>query len=285
MLSEATREKLAATSGPPTNLEEFGKQWGVVEVEWKDLNVKGSDLPKAAYGRAAANLAVVDGMVLPKDSGYKIVLNSNRARSRFSWAHEIGHIIVQSDPSVLARFGHEKLSHKSLEKLCDKIAAEILMPEELFLQHMYQQGLSLANVPYLASVFDSSMLSTALRFTDLLPFPAVLSVWETVSNHLTYSWPHENHLCRPCRFGIPKGTRAKGTGWTGPHMAFKSSNVVPTEEPFLMTRRSRGGESHKWQSFPTESVGVGSYENRYVLSLSYVDVPSTGKVNNSEPLT
>ena len=226
-------------------------------------------------------------MVLPKGSGYKVILNSNSiaVRARFSWAHELGHIILQSGSLARPQFRGARPSHKEVEALCDKIAAEILMPEELFLHHMSQQENSLAAVPKLSQVFDSSILSTAIRFTDLLPMPTVLSVWKADSNQLKFSWPHANARCRPYRYGIPKGTRAEETGWTGPHMAFRSAEVVRSEEPLLMTRRSREGESHKWQSFPTESMGVGSYENRYVLSLSYVDVPGTGKVNNREQLT
>ena len=77
MLNKKTRERLFAASGPPTDLAKFGESLGVVEVERKELKV--------------------DGMVLPKGSGYKVILNSNKAaRSRFSLAHELGHIIVQS---------------------------------------------------------------------------------------------------------------------------------------------------------------------------------------------
>ena len=50
-----------------------------------------------------------------------------------------------------------------------------------------------------------------------------------------------------------------------------------------MTRKSREGEINRWQRFPTESMGIGSYQNRYVLSLSYVDVPYAGKANRKEP--
>ena len=265
MLNKKTSEELRAASGPPTDLARLGESLGVVEVEQKQMKV--------------------DGMVLPKGSGYKVVLNSSNieVRRRFSWAHELGHIIEQSGLLAKPQFRSAPRSYNETEALCDKIAAEILMPREEFREYMDRSEETLAAVPKLAPVFDTSMLSTAIRYTDLLEVPAVLSVWKTVSHQLVFGWRHANVLCRPYRFDIPKGTRAEEAGRSGPYMAFKSSKVVPTQEPLLMTRKSREGEINRWQRFPTESMGVGAYENRYVLSLSYVDVPNAGKANRREP--
>ena len=257
MFSKKTRERLQAAYGPPTDLEKFGELMGVVEVERKELKV--------------------DGMVLPKGAGYKIILNTKKARSRFSWAHEIGHIIVQSGSLAKPQSRGAPLSHKDLEKRCDKIAAEILMPAEQFREHMEQQTLGLAAVQSLASIFESSILSTAIRFAEFLPFPAVLSKWSNVSNQLTHNPLHTNAHCRPYRYGLPKGNKARDMSEFGPQRAFKSSDIVRTEEPLMRTKSSRGSESYKWMTFPTESKAFGYGENRCVLSLSRVgetDVPA-----------
>ena len=266
MLNEKTLEELRAASGPPTDLARFGEALGVVEVEWKELNV--------------------DGMVLPKGSGYKIVLNSKKAaRARFSWAHELGHIVFQSGSLARPQFRSAQRSHKQIERLCDMIASEVLMPREQFSEHMNQLDFTLAAVPKLAQVFDTSIVSTAIRYTDLLPFPAVLSVWKSESGGLTYSWSHDNGNCRPFRFNVPKGTRVKEGQTSGPNVAFRTADVVRTEESLQMSHRSRGSENHKQGKFPTDSMGIGSYQNRYVLSLSYVSVPSAEKANRREPPT
>ncbi len=251
MLNKNTKELLRAASGPPTDLTKFGESLGVVEVEWKELKV--------------------DGMVLPKGSGYKVILNTNKGvRSRFSWAHELGHIIVQSGSLAKPQFRGSPPSHRQLEKECDKIAAEILMPAEQFREHMEQQNLGLAAVPSLASIFESSVLSTAIRFTDFLPFPAVLSKWSVNSNQPIHSWLHANNRCRPNRYGIPKGIRAKDVSELGSLQALKTSGVVRTEEYLMCTQRSVGGERQRWMKFPTESLAIGPQGNKYVLSLSYV---------------
>ena len=257
MLNKKTKELLQAAYGPPTDLEKFGELMGVVEIERKQLKV--------------------DGMVLPKGAGYKIILNANKDRSSFSLAHEIGHIIVQSGSLAKPQSRGAPLSHKDLEKRCDRIAAEILMPEEQFREHMDQQHLGLAAVQSLASIFESSVLSTAIRFTDFLPFPAVLSKWSVNSNQPTHSWLHANNRCRPNRYGIPKGIRAKDVSEPGPLQALKISGVVRTEEYLTCTQRSVGGERQRLMKFPTESLKIGYGENRYVLSLSRpgeTDVPA-----------
>ena len=257
MLNQKTNELLQAASGPPTDLDKFGQAIGVVEVERRELSV--------------------DGMVLPKGPGYKVILNSKKAaRARFSWAHELGHIIVQSDSLATPQFRGGPPSHKQLENLCDKIAAEILMPEEQFRQQMNRLGLALAAVPRLAQVFDTSIESTSIRFTDFLPFPAVLSKWSTNSEQLTHSWSHANGRCRPYRYGMPKGNKAKDMSDFGPQRAFKSSNVVQTEEPLMRSQSSSRGERYRWMKFPTESLAIGPQGYRYVLALSRVEGSERG---------
>ena len=216
----------------------------------------------------------MDGMVLAKGRGVQDYPEHSKkaaVRSRFSWAHEIGHIIVQSGSLAKPQFRGAPLSHKQLESgYATSIAAEILMPEEQFREHMDQQHLGLAAVQSLASIFESSVLSTAIRFTDFLPFPAVLSKWSVNSNQPTHSWLHANNRCRPNRYGIPKGIRAKDVSEPGPLQALKISGVVRTEEYLMCTQRSVGGERQRWMKFPTESLAIGPQGNKYVLSLSYV---------------
>lgn len=251
MLNQKTNELLQAASGPPTDLDKFGQALGVIEVERRELNV--------------------DGMVLPKGKGYKVILNSKKpARRRFSLAHELGHIIVESGSLATPQFRGGPPSHKQLENLCDKIAAEILMPEEQFQEHMERLGLQLSSVLQLKRTFDTSFESTAIRFADFLPFPAVLSKWSMVSGQLTHSWSRSNGRCRPFKYGMPKGNKAKDLTEMGPQRAFKSSNVVRSSEPMLRSQNSLKGERYQWMKFPTESLAIGPQDNRYVLSLSRV---------------
>ena len=253
MFSEETKARLDAAVGPPTDLEKFGKSLGVVAVEPKEMRL--------------------DGMVLPKGSGYKVILNPSKGRERyrFSWAHELGHILVQSGSLARPQFRSAQLSHRELEQKCDEIAAEILMPEERFREYIEKQGTDLSAVPKLARAFDTSILSTAIRLRDFLPFPAVLSRWTIVSGKLTHKEVKGNALCRPYSYGLPKGNKSKGMSEDGPQKAFESSDIVRTKEPLMRTEGARGRESVKWMTFPTESKAFGYGGNRYVLSFHYIE--------------
>ena len=121
MLTPEIKATIDVVCGPPTDLRKLGEHLGVVEVEWKDIDV--------------------DGMVIPKTRGYKIILNSNRTRSRFSWAHELGHVIIQTGSLDGPQFRGHLAGHKDTERMCDRLAAEILMPEELFRQQMDKKHL------------------------------------------------------------------------------------------------------------------------------------------------
>ena len=253
MITPEIKATLDASCGPPVDLHELGGQLGVVEVEWKELTV--------------------DGMVLPKADGYKIILNPNRARSRFSWAHELGHVIIQSGELASPQFRGRSASQKEIENLCDKLAAEILMPRDAFRHSMEEVGCRISSIPRLARTFDTSVQSTAIRFVEFLDTPAVLTVWKPSSNdplRLQRAWSFQNQVCRPYRYGIPKGDRAKNVEVNGPYLALSRSGPVSTVEALFVTSRRRGAETNKWARFPSESMAIGSGQYRYVLSLSYV---------------
>ena len=145
------------------------------------------------------------------------------------------------------------------------------MPEEQFREHMERLGLELSSVLKLKRIFDTSFESTAIRFADFLPFPAVLSKWSVVSGQLTHSWSRSNGRCRPFKYGMPKGNKAKDLSESGPQRAFRSSDVVRTSEPMLRSQNSLKGERYRWMKLPTESLAIGPQEYRYVLALSRID--------------
>jgi len=87
------------------------------------------------------------GSISKKDKGgYEIIVNANHStnRKRFTIAHEIAHIILHSDILEKAKT-HEDFSKRpvmlnrdskdagiKIEKEADKLAGQILMPDDLF---------------------------------------------------------------------------------------------------------------------------------------------------------
>lgn len=95
-----------------------------------------------------------------------------RTRRRFSAAHELAHaahFAVGARPE-LCRNGAEmtpgELESDPREKLCDRIAAEVLMPADLVLRSIFAAGGAVR--PYsLAKQFDVSLTAMRARLSGL----------------------------------------------------------------------------------------------------------------------
>lgn len=93
---------------------------------------------------------------------FKLVYSSylSPVRKRFTIAHEIGHAIFENSGPNCPRRG------KELERICDLIAAELLMPKELFLE-MAGSQISAATILALARSFQTSLTATGIRYATL----------------------------------------------------------------------------------------------------------------------
>jgi IrrE N-terminal-like domain len=95
-------------------------------------------------------------------NGWRIVCNPTlpMARGRFTIAHEIGHVL-------LANIGWEgKQEGNSVERFCDVVATELLMPARLFRQDL-QQPFGLPLLRNLQERYGSSLQATAYRCAEI----------------------------------------------------------------------------------------------------------------------
>lgn len=88
-------------------------------------------------------------------------------RRRFTIAHELGHALVESSGARAPRVGRE------LERLCDMVAAELLMPRAVFDATLGQGAVDGPSIRRLAREFQTSLTSTALRCVELRPVSLV----------------------------------------------------------------------------------------------------------------
>jgi len=138
-----TERLLKAVSCPPTDLEAVGSKLRVVRfVEEEGLPVSGQ-LRKVKDG---FEIACARGMA--------------PARKRFTMAHELGHAIFESTGPNCPRSGEE------LERLCDMLAAEILMPHSVFDGYL-GKDVRLDAIFSLARLFQVSLSAAAIRCTEL----------------------------------------------------------------------------------------------------------------------
>ncbi len=125
----------------------------------------------------------VSGQLLRESDGLVIRLSAKESveRRKFSCCHEIAHafdfdgLLVKSRANV----GTPVCTPSSPEEyLCDRAAAEMLMPEKFFRPLASDLSPSVASLETLSKLFGSSLSATIIRIGQLCVWPTVLVVWK-----------------------------------------------------------------------------------------------------------
>jgi hypothetical protein len=122
----------------------------------------------------------------------------NAGRVNFSIAHELGHFYLpQHRERLQAGSRHNSISNfgskDPIEKEADRFAAHLLMPQELFVDHvkLHHSGLcTLKNICTMAERLGTSVTSTAIRYCDC-GIDATLVVFSQ-DRIVQWSWPSED---------------------------------------------------------------------------------------------
>lgn len=133
--------QLEALRSRPTDLDELARRLGVREVISAEMNAHG-ELQQHADGFT---------ILFAADQG--------PARRRFTLAHELAHVLVK-------RSAQHALRGLRLERFCDDIAAELLMPAAAFARDAGARP-DAARVKRLATLYRTSLAATALRCAEL----------------------------------------------------------------------------------------------------------------------
>jgi hypothetical protein len=150
---------LLGVPGPPTNLEELGARLRVHTFVSEPMSVAGE---------------------LRRDSdGFQVVYASELSpqRRRFTVAHELGHAVFMNTGPNAA------LSGRELERLCDMLAAEFLMPRQQFIDAA-NENRSIQDILRLAGIFNTSLTSTALRYAQEF----YVSTFEVVEDRVVWGY-------------------------------------------------------------------------------------------------
>ena len=142
---------LRGISCPPTDLDAI----------FPRLNVTGHEPNDEVFG---------SGALLRDRHGFKIVYSSDLSHGRKRWtiAHELGHALFERTGRNPPRSGRE------VERLCDMIATELLMPRACFGPRI-RESVCLDGVLRLARLFQTSVTASAIRCAELCG----VSVFET----------------------------------------------------------------------------------------------------------
>lgn len=150
---------LEGISSPPTDLEAIKSRLDITGFYSEDLPVSGE---------------------LRRDGNcFKIVYSSylSPERRRFTIAHEMGHALFATSGRNWPRFGSE------LERLCNMLATEILMPRDIF-HNLMGPELSIRKLFELARTFATSLSATAIRFAELRR----VSTFEVEGKNVSWSY-------------------------------------------------------------------------------------------------
>jgi len=95
--------------------------------------------------------------------------NSNIQRQRFTLAHELGHYVMHRNKRLIYDTEDnfwDWNSYNQLETEANYFAAELLMPEEIFLKYTRKEPFSIEYIKNTAKEFNTSFLATAIRYAE-----------------------------------------------------------------------------------------------------------------------
>ena len=262
-----------ARSTEPGHLELLGKELGVRNILTRPM----SSIQERHPG--------IDAMLVPLPEGYSVVIDEQASSSRrnFSLAHELAHIMVLKTQSFAEdlpkapRFrssGSATDKWKAEERLCDAIAAELLMPERIFTAEVVKFGRSLVQLPQLANSFGTSLTATAIRYWELLPEPCQLIRWQPSGEKrevIRPTWQMRNKSTGLCVCPITASSISRRNEFRTLRETWTTLKTLLSHECLLAKHKTAGRHYIRSVTFEAEHIGFGSLNNRTILSAVYLD--------------
>lgn len=218
-----------------------------------------------------ADLKKTSALLVKFQDSYLIKVNEKHHpfRQNFSVAHEIGHILYNKlhldryIGNVEYRTYNPQITRmirgNTKERLCDIAAKELLMPESVFTKYLTSFGLLINSIEPLSHVFRTSIPATAYRISEVSTEPCLILVWKP--------WPANK----------PRGLRYVGSRSKLRPIPMHTFITFPSKlqtafESFTSVKSSGIFKIHNSKkNLPLESKGFGYGENRYVISLAFLD--------------
>jgi hypothetical protein len=144
---------------PPTDLEALARRLNVSGFEAEEMPISGE---LRRYGN---QFRVIYSSYLPS------------TQRRFTIAHELGHAVFAMSGPNYPRGGDE------VERICDKFAAEFLMPTAEF-QSKLGRELTANSILELATIFKAPLYATAIRAAEFKD----LSVFTVENREVTWTY-------------------------------------------------------------------------------------------------
>lgn len=215
---------------------------------------------------------------------YQVVFieeGDKETRRRFSLGHELIELLFEAlNDGMLSLQMTEACNGPRKERLCDRGAARLLMPEERYRDEVQSRPISFETASKLASMFEVSLLAALLRMVELTSRPFLLIAWHKKLKPTQKERQSSSQLSFPGmgQGGPAKKLRVEWRRWTEE----PSDQYVPTNtsvpdrsmirRAFKEGQRLSGSErlklGHAFEgTFNMEAMPVQLGKEQYVLSL------------------
>lgn len=144
-------------AAPPIDVELVARRLGIANILDADL--------------------VEDGRLELRDGQHTILLRRRDVtpkRRRFTIAHELGHLALGVD--LTTGIAHRNQSTDE-ERLCDEIAAALLIPEPWLRERFASRQRNLSTLRHIAHLSDTSLAASLVRCKEVLRWPESVIRW------------------------------------------------------------------------------------------------------------
>lgn len=201
------------------------------------------------------------GTLTNKSGSLRITLNTRWPhRWRFTLAHEIAHTMLEprmAPEAVVTIDGRKPKRGQPLERLCDQVATEILLPYEMFERALGENAPDIERIERLAKQFDASLQATARRVGEVSFAPVQVLVWGKRP---------EGDIAVQMKSGRPYLT---GQGAIGARrFSDRESAIVRAHSSKEMqTGDEMPVPESTWEAYRCEAKGYSSGRSRFVVSV------------------
>lgn len=203
-------------------------------------------------------------------------ITASGTRMHFTVAHELAHVLIDQLPSAEST---EALSHDEVERLADRIAAELVLPLSVVAacaDEIWRDGLSLEWISDSARRLGVSLTALVARLSELVRSEqrildsGVVVAMEGVSarQRLDYA-PRLVASCLPVRFFLPHNKRLVSVGARRLDDLCRSAppfDIISGEESLLMWNRALRTQEALIAEFRCQVLLAGAQRARLLVA-------------------
>ena len=172
------------------------------------------------------------GILVDSSTGIILIKEDDSiVRQRFTEGHELVELLFDAVAEVRQSSALPNWSEPHKERLCDQGAADLLMPRSSFIPKLYQLGISMNAARSLATLYQTSLMSTLVRMMQQGEGNCALVVW-----HHALKPTETRNTTVPSKEKLRIWWRTQTSDWTGGYIPKDKS--VAEESLILETFQS-----------------------------------------------